>query len=86
MGVGWGIRLLWAVAAGCVPLLVSSEVAPWFDRVLPWESMAIYGVPKTALPALGTSLAALSDETLQQKQEALWRYRRYKYYYFCFYY
>ena len=27
MGVGWGVRLLWALGAGCVPLLASSEVA-----------------------------------------------------------
>jgi len=39
LGVGWGIRLLWSVLAGCVPLLASSEVSPWFDRVLPWEGM-----------------------------------------------
>lgn len=75
MGVGWGIRLLWAVAAGCVPLMASSRVAPWFDRALPWEQMAILGVPKQDLQRLPTTLAALPDGALEQKQRALWRFR-----------
>ena len=46
-GVGWGVRLLWAVGGGCVPVLASSEVSPWFDDV-PYERFAV-GVPKLAL-------------------------------------
>lgn len=76
MGVGWGIRLLWAVTAGCVPLIVSSRVAPWFDRALPWDQMALLGVPKQDLRRLPATLAAMPDQTLEQKQRALWRYRR----------
>jgi len=76
MGVGWGIRLLWAVVAGCIPLIASSQVAPWFDRVLPWERMALHGIPKSELRNLPAILAALPNETLREKQGALWRYRK----------
>lgn len=76
MGVGWGIRLLWAVAAGCVPLIASSQVAPWFDRALPWDQMSILGVPKPALRFLPTTLAATPDAALEQKQRMLWRFRK----------
>ncbi|EOD33628.1 hypothetical protein EMIHUDRAFT_229339 [Emiliania huxleyi CCMP1516] len=76
LGIGWGIRLLWSVLAGCVPLLASSEVSPWFDRVLPWEGMALLGVDQRELPRLPALLARLPEETLVQKQKALWHYRR----------
>jgi len=60
-GVGWGVRLLWAVGGGCVPVLASSEVSPWFDDVLPYERFAVVGVPKLALRDLPDRLRALAS-------------------------
>ena len=75
MGVGWGVRLLWAIGGGCVPLLASSEVASWFDDALDYRAFSLVGVPKAALPTLPTLLERLGAAALQAKQVELLRRR-----------
>lgn len=76
MGVGWGVRLLWAMGGGCVPLLASSEVASWFDDALDYSSFALHGVPKAELPRLPQYLAGVGTERLGRLQAQLLRHRR----------
>ena len=75
MGVGWGVRLLWAIAGGCVPVIASSEVSSWFDDVLDYRSFALHGVPKMSMRQLPALLEALPPERLRAMQTALWKHR-----------
>lgn len=76
LGVGWGVRLLWALEGGCVPLLASSQVANWFEDAVDYEGFSLRGLPKAAftrqLPALLDAVPAKRRAALQG---ALWRYR-----------
>ena len=72
---GWGVRLLWAIGGGCVPLLASSEVASWFDDALDYSSFSLRGVPKEQLPSLPAHLAALGTARLEALQRELLRHR-----------
>ena len=76
LGVGWGVRLLWAIEGGCLPVLVSSEVAPYFDDALDYPSLALHGVPKGELPTLHQTLAAVSEPQLERLQTSLLAHRR----------
>mmetsp|Transcript_40415 Transcript_40415/g.94323 ORF Transcript_40415/g.94323 Transcript_40415/m.94323 type:complete len:583 (-) Transcript_40415:14-1762(-) len=75
-GVGWGVRLVWAVAAGCIPILASSEVSAWFDDVLPYDSFALRALPKEALPALPALLGRFNASAMAAMHAALLRVRR----------
>ena len=50
LGEGWGIRLIWAVAFGCIPVLFQSSVKQFFDDTLPYErfslTVSLDGAPK----------------------------------------
>ena len=76
LGVGWGVRLSWAIAAGCVPILGESQVAPWFGDAVRYPSFSLVGMPKAALPSLHRQLEGMSAETLEQMHEAVIRHRR----------
>ena len=75
LGVGWGVRLAWAIAAGCVPVLAASEVAGWFEDALDYRTFALAGVPKTALRRLPALLDSVPQERLAALQAALWKVR-----------
>ncbi len=76
LGVGWGGRLAWSIAAGCVPLLASSEVSAWFDDMLPYDDFSIRGVPKSQLRRLPALLDAVGATRLDQMHSSLLRHRR----------
>ena len=76
-GVGWGVRLSWAIGAGCIPLLASSEVTPWFDDAIDYNRFALTAVPKLdglrhELPFL---LGKLSASRRAEMQRSVWRHR-----------
>lgn len=75
LGVGWGVRLLWAIEAGCIPVLFSSQVAAWFEDAVDYGSFALHGLPKTALRTLPAVLEAVSPEKRAALQASLWRHR-----------
>ena len=76
MGVGWGVRLLWSLGGGCVPLLVSSEVASWFDDVLNYSAFSLHGLPKQVLARLPSLLEGVGSARLLALQRGVLRHRR----------
>ena len=46
LGVGWGVRLLWSIIGGCIPVLASSEVSEWFDDAINYDEFTLRGLPK----------------------------------------
>lgn len=76
MGVGWGVRLLWSLGGGCVPLLASSEVAGWFDDALNYSTFSLHALPKETLTRLPSYLQAVGTPRLQALQRGVLRHRR----------
>jgi hypothetical protein len=76
LGVGWGVRLTWAVAAGCVPVLAETSVAPWFDDALDYSSFALQGLPKSSLPLLGGMLTSVAAERMSAMHASLMQHRK----------
>ena len=70
------MRLLWSIAAGCVPVLASSSVAAWFDDALDYSRFALAGVPKAELRALPERLAAVPPARLERMHRTLLDVRR----------
>lgn len=75
LGVGWGVRLAWAVGGGCVPLLASSHVSQWFDDALEYDAFSLRGVDKMRLPALPALLASVPAARLDSMHAALLAHR-----------
>ena len=59
-GEGFGNRLMLAMAAGCVPLIIQPAVRMPFDDVLPYHAFAVR-VGADAIPRLPELLASVSD-------------------------
>lgn len=76
-GVGWGVRLSWAVVGGCIPVLASSEVSAWFDDAINYDAFSLRGVPKLDLPRLPSLLANVSAAERASMQRSLWQHRRF---------
>ena len=76
MGVGWGVRLLWSLGGGCVPLLASSEVAGWFDDALNYSTFSLHALPKDSLTRLPSYLQDVGAPRLQALQRGVLRHRR----------
>jgi hypothetical protein len=76
MGLGWGVRLLWSLGGGCVPLLASSEVAGWFDDALNYSTFSLHALPKETLTRLPSYLQAVGTPRLQALQRGVLRHRR----------
>ena len=76
LGVGWGVRLLWAIEGGCVPVLASSEVSPYFDDAIDYSAFALHGVDKKALPRLHEVLASVPTRRQEQLQASVLAHRR----------
>ena len=76
LGVGWGVRLTWALGGGCIPILASSQVSAWFDDAIDYSSFSIRGYPKESLKDLHTMLAAIPTEQLQRMHENVVKHRR----------
>ena len=76
LGVGWGVRLLWAIASGCVPVAAETAVAAWFDDALDFDAFAVRGLPKASLPGLHRTLAAIPPGRLASMQTALLNHRQ----------
>ena len=78
LGQGWGIRFIWSVGAGCVPLLPHSKlgVAYYFEQALNWTQFALPDVPLHVFPTLPDYIKRVGDAELAQKQASLRRHRR----------
>ncbi|KAL1519264.1 hypothetical protein AB1Y20_022793 [Prymnesium parvum] len=75
-GVGWGVRLLWAIGAGCIPVIASSQVSPWFDDIVDYDSFTLQGLPKSSLRELPRVLDAITIKEARAMQKRLLRYRK----------
>lgn len=78
LGQGWGIRFLWAVAAGCVPLMPSSPTAYFFSGDLNFSLFSLAHVPTASLNEHFPRRleGALASGRLQALQDALVIHRR----------
>jgi len=76
LGEGWGIRLIWAVAYGCIPLLFRSSVRHFWDDVLPYETFSLTVDPKD-IPQLPRILGGVSAARRRALRDGLARYHRY---------
>ena len=70
------MRLVWAVAGGCVPILASSAVSPFFDDAIDYHTFAMTGVPKHALRTLHEVLDSMPEDKLQAMHTAALAHRR----------
>ena len=75
LGVGWGVRLSWSVAAGCVPVLGASEVAPWFGDAIDWTRLALTGVPKESVKDLHVMLDGIPPAARDAMHAHVMRHR-----------
>jgi len=71
LGQGWGIRFLWALAAGCIPLLPSSKVSFTFESSLNFSHFSFPHYPASALPELPAFLRRAGHERLAALQASL---------------
>ena len=62
LGEGWGIRLTWALAHGCIPVLFRSArgARQFFDDVLDYDAFSITVEPAD-IPKLRDTLAAVPE-------------------------
>ena len=75
LGVGWGVRLIWSIVGGCIPVLASTEVAPFFDNAINYGSMALRGIPKATLPSLHHTLSSIPIASLERMHSSLLAHR-----------
>ncbi|KAG2454703.1 hypothetical protein HYH02_000540 [Chlamydomonas schloesseri] len=74
-GWGWGLRLLQAVACGCVPVVVQDSVYQPLWDVVPYEEFAVV-VPRAQLHRLPQLLDAVTPEQLARLQAGLVTWHR----------
>ena len=76
LGVGWGVRLIWSIAGGCIPVLASSQVAPFFGDAIDYSTFALLGVPKNDLPLLHHTLSSFPSSAAERMHSAALDHRR----------
>lgn len=72
-GHGWGNRLLQAMLAGCVPIIVQEHVMHPYDDVLPYETFSLR-LTNADLPELREILAGVTEEQYRGLVEGVKRY------------
>lgn len=66
----WNTRFVEAVAAGCIPTVISDDFHPPFHRTIAWASIAVF-VRTEQISNLERILRAFSSTEIQQRQEGL---------------
>ncbi|KAL4434417.1 hypothetical protein ABPG75_000858 [Micractinium tetrahymenae] len=72
-GRGWGIRVVQAMLAGCVPVIVQDHVAQPFEYELPWEAFSLR-LGNADLPLLRQILHSISDGHYKQLLDGVLQY------------
>ena len=75
LGEGWGNRLLWAVALGCIPVLFESNVHQFWAASLNYSSFSLL-VAKPDIPRLHLRLASVSDAQRNDLRRGLFDHHR----------
>jgi hypothetical protein len=74
-GHGWGIRIVHAMATGCVPLIIQDGVHQPFDDVLPYHEFALR-LPQADIPRLDDILRSVTPTELALLQRGVRRFHR----------
>jgi hypothetical protein len=74
-GHGWGIRIVHAMATGCVPLIIQDGVHQPFDDVLPYHEFSIR-LPQADIGRLDAILRAVTPSELRLLQAGVRRFHR----------
>ena len=74
-GHGWGIRIVHAVAAGCVPVVIQDGVHQPYDDVLPYDAFSLR-LPQSDVAQLDAVLRGVSDLELRVLQAGVRRFHR----------
>ena len=78
LGQGWGIRLIWSLAAGCIPLLPTSEVQYTFGGALNYSKFAFPNVPSRSFAQAGYLKGLVGggggEKRLSDLQESLYKH------------
>ena len=74
-GHGWGIRIVHAMASGCVPLIIQDGVHQPFDDVLPYHEFSLR-LPQSDIPRLDDILRSVSAGELLALQAGVKRFHR----------
>ena len=79
LGQGWGIRLIWSLAAGCIPLLPTSEVQYTFGGALNYSKFAFPNVQSRSLGQPGYLKGLVGgggggEKRLSDLQESLYKH------------
>ncbi len=74
-GHGWGIRIVHAMATGCVPVIIQDGVHQPFDDVLPYHEFALR-LPQADIERLDAILRAVTPAELRLLQAGVRRYHR----------
>ncbi len=74
-GHGWGIRIVHAMACGCVPLIVQDGVHQPFDDVLPYHEFSLR-LPQAEIDRLDDVLRDVSPAELRALQAGVRRFHK----------
>ena len=74
-GHGWGIRIVHAMAAGCVPVVIQDGVHQPYDDVLPYDAFSLR-LPQADVASLDAVLRSVSDAELRALQAGVRRFHR----------
>ncbi|KAG1676352.1 hypothetical protein FOA52_001147 [Chlamydomonas sp. UWO 241] len=69
-GDGWGSRLMHAMQAGCIPVIVQEHVHQPYDDVLDYSSFSIR-LAVDEVPGMVDTLKRVSNEQIQRYQQAM---------------
>jgi hypothetical protein len=72
-GAGWGLRLSWAMANGCIPVIIQNHVFQPFEELLPYEEFSVR-VDVKNVPRLIPLLRAFTTDQLNQMRYAMAKY------------
>jgi len=72
-GHGWGIRINWVMATGCVPVIIQESVFQPYEDVLPYEDFSIR-LNNDDIPHLPKILRAVTPEKLEALQKGVAKY------------
>ena len=72
-GAGWGLRLSWAMANGCIPVIIQNQVFQPFEELLPYEEFSVrLGVKD--VPKIIPLLRSYDHDRLKQMRLAMAKY------------
>ncbi|KAL4427657.1 hypothetical protein ABPG75_001746 [Micractinium tetrahymenae] len=71
---GWGIRLVQAMLAGCVPVIIQEHVMQYYEDVLPYETFSIR-LNNADLPHLRQLLRSITEQQYRRLLEGVLEHR-----------